>query len=658
MEMDIKHRRDIDGLRCLAVLPVVGFHLDWNLFSGGYVGVDIFFVISGYLISLILLREVESNRLSIVSFYERRVRRILPALFCMIFVATAVAVAIFLPADLGGHAQAVSATTLFGSNILFWLQAGYFDARAEMKPLLHTWSLSVEEQFYIFFPLVLAAAWRLGGRRLTVISMLALTAISFSLSVWAVDELPTATFYLLPTRAWELMLGSLLALGVVPAVRSRSVCELAGVAGLLCIGYAVFTYQRDTQFPGLNAVAPCLGAALIIHAGSGGLSGTVARMLSARPLVFIGLISYSLYLWHWPLIVFAKYLSIDPLTDVQRVLTFGISLVLATLSWRYVEQPFRRNTHRWRRPVLFGTAATAMCSALVIGIAVSRFDGLPGRLPQSVLSVADMKRYLDPRFECNGAYVQRMTAQSLCVRGAVAAQPTFLLVGDSHAGAMAGGVFEAANRAGIAGLQLSDSSYRPVIGLLMHREEKRYTWMNAQLTAVLTQNPQLATVVVVIFWNQAVNVDEYEESNGRRIKGQEAMREGLLRLVRSYPNRRFIFLTSPAMSSTFGVSAAARAMLFGRQYAPVVPLESFRTMEASYRQILDELDALPSVQVLDISSHFCHNGLCSGLIHGELAYLDNNHLSYIASRELVPDLKQALEHAERDEGKLAAVERR
>jgi peptidoglycan/LPS O-acetylase OafA/YrhL len=262
--------------------------------------------------------------------------------------------------------KSVVAATSFSSNILFWLEAGYFDGPADMKPLLHTWSLAVEEEFYIVFPIFLRIIKRYFNCRWIAFS-LPLVFISFIMSIWGVYHQPSATFYLAPTRAWELLLGSLLALGLFPPIGNRMVREAVSVLGLGLIAWSVFTYSSKTPFPGLSALAPCAGAALVMHTGASGPC-IVAKLLSARPVVFTGLISYSLYLWHWPLIVFAKYYWIRDLTTGESLVVIAISVLASVLSWRFIEKPFRKKNGVFRRPALFAGAGTVMAGSIAFGI--------------------------------------------------------------------------------------------------------------------------------------------------------------------------------------------------------------------------------------------------------------------------------------------------
>lgn len=338
----MRYRPEIDGLRALAVIPVILFHAGFQLFSGGFVGVDIFFVISGYLITTIILTELEAGRFSILNFYERRARRILPALFMIMAMCLPFAWLWLMPSDAKEFSESAIAVLVFASNIFFWRQSDYFDAATELKPLLHTWSLGVEEQFYVLFPMFLMFAWRLGRKRIVVL-LAVMALLSLALAEYGIGRMPVATFFLLPTRGWELALGALIAFYLKREDCDRfppALYQILSLTGLGLIIYSILAFTRETPFPGLSALIPTVGAGLIILCA---LPGTwVGRLLTSRVLVGIGLVSYSAYLWHQPLLSFARHRSLTEPNDFMIaslvVLTFG----LAYLTWRYVEVPFRR----------------------------------------------------------------------------------------------------------------------------------------------------------------------------------------------------------------------------------------------------------------------------------------------------------------------------
>jgi peptidoglycan/LPS O-acetylase OafA/YrhL len=361
------YRPEIDGLRALAVVPVILFHAGFEAFSGGFVGVDVFFVISGYLITSIILAQKAAGTFSLLNFYERRARRILPALFLVMTVCVPFAWLWLLPRDMQDFAESVGAVSLFLSNHLFLSESGYFETAAELKPLLHTWSLAVEEQYYILFPLFLLIMWRF-AKRWTVTTLALITILSFALAQWAAYNKPEAAFFLLPTRGWEIAIGALVAFYFVryPKLQTqRSVQEAGGLIGLLLILYAVFTYSKTTPFPSVYALAPTLGAALIIICTTP--RTIVGRLLTTKAVIGMGLISYSAYLWHQPLFVFARYLNNSEPKPIFFLILICASIVLAFATWRYIELPFRDRT-RFSRDQIFSYAIIGSICFIAFGL--------------------------------------------------------------------------------------------------------------------------------------------------------------------------------------------------------------------------------------------------------------------------------------------------
>lgn len=343
----MKYRPEIDGLRALAVIPVILFHAGFGLFSGGFIGVDVFFVISGYLITTILVADIENNRFDLLNFYDRRARRILPALFFVMLLCVPVAWVLMLPEPLENFGQSVVSTVLFSNNILLWLTSGYWDLLSEFKPLLHTWSLAVEEQFYIVFPVLLFFAWRFGVRFVVVaIGVIALTSLLLSEMIWRnIDTLKSfgwenasaGSFYLAPTRAWELLAGAIAAFHIrKQGVKSVNTLSLLGLMAIL---FSVMVYDRATPFPGIYGLLPVLGTVLLVLYG--GKDTVVAKILSTKIFVGLGLISYSAYLWHQPLFAFARTYSVTEPSTLTYSIVILLSIGMAYVSWRYIEIPFR-----------------------------------------------------------------------------------------------------------------------------------------------------------------------------------------------------------------------------------------------------------------------------------------------------------------------------
>ena len=344
----MKYRPEIDGLRALAVVPVVLFHAGAPGFSGGFAGVDIFFVISGYLITTILVRDLDAGRFSILRFYDRRARRILPALFFVMLCCLPFAWAWTVPEAFRDFGQSVVAATLFLSNALFWWESGYFDRAGELKPLLHTWSLAIEEQYYILFPPLLWAIWWVGGRyRALSLIFITLGVASLILAeILSRSSLANFSFFMLPTRAWELLAGALCALLLLQRApltgRGGQACAVLGLGALIA---SIGLLDETTIHPGLWTVLPVGGTMLVILAGRDTLSG---RMLALPPLVGIGLVSYSFYLWHQPVFAFARVRSLEEIGPWGYAALIGLAFGLACFSWAVIERPFRQGS--WISP--------------------------------------------------------------------------------------------------------------------------------------------------------------------------------------------------------------------------------------------------------------------------------------------------------------------
>ena len=376
MALTTKYRTDIDGLRAVSILAVMCFHFGLPAF-GGYVGVDVFFVISGYVITLSLLGDLVAGKFSILAFYERRVRRIFPALIFTFILCWLAAWLLFLPADFVDFSNSLLSSATFVSNIYFWKNSGYFDTSAQLRPLLHTWSLSVEEQFYVFMPIAVYLTHRFLRAR-WLLAFVPVLLASFALSAFATYTAPTANFFVLPTRAWELLLGALLVFAHLPAARGR-IAEALALCGAALIAFAIVAYSDATPFPGVSALAPCVGAVLLIYAGTHAQT-SVGRLLTLPPIVFIGKISYSLYLVHWSIIVFTRHATLREPTDLQIVLIAVASFALATFSWAVIERPFRWPKKRIPRARLLFGGAGAMALAALVGATGVLPHGIPGRL--------------------------------------------------------------------------------------------------------------------------------------------------------------------------------------------------------------------------------------------------------------------------------------
>ncbi|NHQ74693.1 acyltransferase [Roseovarius gahaiensis] len=384
----MKYRAEIDGLRAVAVVPVILFHAGFEVFGGGYIGVDVFFVISGYLITSIILTEMNEGRFSLLNFYERRARRILPALFFVVLCCLPVAWFTLFPTDMKDFAQSLIAVATFSSNFLFWSESGYFDTAAEIKPLLHTWSLAVEEQYYIIFPVFLMLAWRWGTGRIVKI-LIGVFVFSLLLAHWAAYQEPEAGFFLLPARAWELLAGAFIAFYVdkrTVAVRPALANALSAL-GLVAIAFAIFAYDSGTPFPSFYAVVPVAGVVAVILFA---VPGTLAhRLLSWRPMVAIGLVSYSAYLWHQPILAFYGHTMGHNAPLWHTGLMLLATALLSVFSYRYVETPTRHRKVFGSRPTIWGFAVTSSVAVIALGVMGAASNGNVFRYPQGVVDLFD-----------------------------------------------------------------------------------------------------------------------------------------------------------------------------------------------------------------------------------------------------------------------------
>jgi len=493
------YRADVDGLRAVAVLPVLLYHSGFSVFSGGYVGVDIFFVISGFVITSKLIEDMERGKYSIAGFYVRRIRRIIPALIATILFSYIAALLLFLPDAMEDFAKSVVATATFVSNLYFWKASGYFETAALDRPLLHTWSLAIEEQFYLVIPLALYAAFTYFRRFVWPLFLLAALA-SLALSIFVTDKAPTANFFLLPTRAWELLLGSLLVLAPLKTLPGKVNAELFALLGFVMIACSIAAYTDATPFPGLSALLPALGAAILIHVGRDH-STLVGRALSLRLMVGIGLISYSLYLVHWPIIVFARYVLLRNLVGWEIVAVVAISIVLAYCSWRFVETPFRYQRSfapRWR---IFSVTAAALSAIAVFGLVGASTKGFAARIPDfhpSESASAGADTWLSGRCFLENQDVAAWRGD-LCVRTS-GAQRTALLWGDSFAAHYVPGLLRNQERLSHNIVQYTFAGCPPILAYKSYARPG-CEGFNANVFNVISRY-RIDTVIISARWDQ------------------------------------------------------------------------------------------------------------------------------------------------------------
>jgi len=514
----VKYRREIDGLRAVAVLPVMLFHAGFQAFSGGFVGVDVFFVISGYLITTIILTDMERGTFSLVTFYERRTRRILPALFAVMLACLPFAWLWFLPAEMKGFSQSLIAVSTFSSNILFWKTSDYWEITGELIPLLHTWSLAVEEQYYLIFPLFLMLMWRF-RKRWILTSFMFVAAISLLFAQWGAYHHPTATFYLLVTRGWELAIGASIAFYFLygkksmPTVLShRVVGEAFSMIGLVLIAYAVVAFDETVPFPSLYALIPTAGTGLIIVFSSS--RTLIGRCLGVRPLVWIGLISYSAYLWHQPLFAFARYRSLTTPDSLLYCFLILLSIGLAFLSWKFVERPFR-NKGQISRKAVFSFAAVGSVAFAAVGLAGQVSEGWPGRIDGNLLSSIEHAQLQPPaETSCLVTGSGDETPEGSCLL--VRSENTFAyLIGDSHAAAIANEMQNAFEKTNVGLIAATERGCPPVENVYVYVEDKSRCFNhNEAVYGRLAGDPAIEYIVIVARWALYMEATRFNNGEG------------------------------------------------------------------------------------------------------------------------------------------------
>ncbi|WP_165361510.1 acyltransferase family protein [Lichenibacterium ramalinae] len=608
------YRPDIDGLRAVAVTVVVLFHYGFAALPGGFVGVDVFFVISGFLITAITRDEIARGRFSLAAFYERRIRRIVPALVAVLLACGLASLFVFLPEDLRLLAKSTMAAAVFGSNLLFSrLAADYFDAdNLTLQPLLHTWSLAVEGQFYLLFPLVLLALKRRPRAAAAVLAGLA--ALSFAWGTWGAIHRPVPAFYLLPGRAWELLLGGLLACRPPPPLRGLA-SDAAVAAGLGAIALSALVYDAATPFPGPPALVPCLGALLVI----GGGGGRVSALLGAAAPAWLGRISYSLYLWHWPVIVLARYVRGPDLPLATRVALLAATVALAGLSYAAVERPFiARRTLPSRRGLLAGFAlATAASLGLGQVLDLTGRGLLPlTQLPAAVATLAD--GHFD-RLE--GECPVPAGGDALpypCRFGSAAARPTVLLWGNSYARMWVPALAQDAEAHGAAGLAAIMSKCPPLLGLEIPALPGCAPF-NAAAAAFVAAHPTIRTVVLGADWFL------YDADLGRL--------DATLAALGAAGVRSFVLLAPP--QSDYPVPRRLAMAALRGEPSPPPPSEAHaRAAQRVSTELIAAVAARHGATLIDPMTRLCDGLTCPVERDGHPLFYDAGHLTVFAARAI------------------------
>lgn len=612
------YRPDIDGLRTVSVVSVLCYHYGLGPITGGFVGVDVFFVISGYLITSIIFREMQQGRFSILGFYDRRIRRILPATLLTIIATAAAGYFVLLPSDYAAFGESAAYASFGVANFFFlWNTGGYFDSRADLMPLLHMWSLAVEEQFYLVWPLLLLAVFSIsrGSRYAVAGALAAIIVVSFGLAVWTMSLDRQLAFYMLHSRAWELALGA--AIAFLPVLTSRPAGEVLSIAGIGLIFFGIFTLTSKSPFPGWNALYPCVGAALLIWPQKH--RTIVARVLSVGPMVFIGKISFSLYLWHWPVLVLYRHHGLGdmpPLAD--RIWLAAVALVLAAASWWLVEEPFRRRRPRKIVAVASGLAAMSVSAAIALSISV---NGFAWRLPKEARefenhrSLAVAERQISPCFLTTGTEKKGISFDEEKCIDRSPGKPRVLIIGDSHADHLVAGLRTVFPEISIS--QITSSGCLPVLPL---KGGKRCTRL---MRLVLDKIAP------------AENFDEIIISANWRLKGTEPLEKFIAKLS---PHSKVTIL-GPSIKFSAPVPALlAKSTLDQRDLINGRAKKSFARKQ---NQEVSRAAARSSAAYFDLLDINCPGGRCVATTAENVPIMyDDNHFTRQGAEAIVGELKK------------------
>lgn len=668
--MKLSYRAEIDGLRAIAVLPVILFHAGFTAFSGGFVGVDVFFVISGYLITSIIAQEIEAGSFSFRGFYERRARRILPVLFLVMLCCIPFSWMWMMPLEFNAFSTSVVSVCLSLSNVLFWRQSGYFEAAGEYKPLLHTWSLAVEEQFYIIFPIAILLLWRL-GRTKAKLCIVLVAVLSLTLSEYASRYHPSFNFYWLPTRAWELMAGALCAFASIKPYSLRD--NILSIAGLVAIAISVFVYDETIPFPSLFALVPVLGACAVIIFGRDG--NTACNLLSVKPLVGVGLISYSAYLWHQPLFAFARVRSpAEPSSHIMLLLAIS-SLLLAYLSWRFVEMPVRARSVgalSSSRSVIVMLSATATV-LIAAGLAGHLNKGFPSRMSDSILRVISSSDDGNARSGCLSELNSKVLPSQSCIYGNEQ-KVHMALLGDSHAHALAFALGrELSERSGQpAGFrELTHSGCPPISSYRRTTHGGLYDCDQFYAAAMefLASNPDINIVLIWARWQIYVEFAPFNngeggiETGGKVIPDRSAFRTSSdidvkVEIGKLYQKSieallamgKRVVLIYPQPEVGWNVPLyLSKSMLIG------LPIK--RPLSTSYERFkirtsfaYDQLDSVHSEKIIRVYPEriFCNtflSGRCVAEDGRSPFYLDDDHVNFIGASRLATEIVHVLKES-------------
>jgi peptidoglycan/LPS O-acetylase OafA/YrhL len=665
----VNYRKEIDGLRALAVLAVIFYHAEYAFFTGGYIGVDVFFVISGYLITSIILRDLSNKSFKLSDFYIRRVRRIMPALFFVVAVVTIFSFMWLLPNQLRGYGKSLASIPLFSSNFIFFLEGGYFNVSANLKPLFHTWSLGIEEQFYFLYPFFLIAIWKTKQKTLFYVLILVL---SFVVSHWWAVAHPEAAYLLLPSRIWEFFVGGMASIFggcffIKKVSEFKSASQWISLLGLLLIVVPVFFFDEYTTFPGFNALFPVAGTALTILFSTD--RTYVGKIIANEFFVKIGLISFSLYLWHQPIFVFFRVFYNEHPDSVDKLCLIFLTFVLAFGTWKYIEIPFRVS-QTFSKNITMCLLAFFSFSFLLIGTYIYSTNGI-GKYYSSedLIDLYSTKTITDTRCHANDRKtVKEIEKGDACKFGNKALQPSFALLGDSHASTLFKYLDEVYTSRG-SFIGISNGNCPPLINgfhlRLLSVDNCRE--VNKASYDFLSKQDSIKKIVLFAEWSNYTEgyrvdskLDEVkyslaESSGDVALKVSDnaiVFKKSLLKTIdylTEIGKEVIIIKPSPEFKEKVMDSIGRQIKQkvdFHRRTSPFILVTDYDERNHKVEKIFSEVTG---VTFIDLKSILCNERICPSVAeNGSVLYSDTNHLTYNGSKAIVDSLMKLL--SSQDEG--------
>lgn len=640
-----KYRLDIDGLRSIAIILVLFYHAGFNFFPGGYIGVDVFFVISGYLISTIIYREISEGTFTFRNFYRRRIQRLTPALFVMFYITTIASYIILLPNELLSYSKSLISAALSFSNVFFWIEhGGYFEGSSELIPLLHTWSLSIEEQYYLIWPIYLILFSKIISKKHLLPATILIFLLSLFFSEYVVNVTFGAGYYLLPTRIFELAAGSILAIRWknLPSP-PRLTNDILSLIGLSLILYSSTHLNKESLFPGYNALPVVLGTSLLIYSGKKNL-GVINRLFSYKPFVFIGLISYSLYLWHWPIIVFIKYIGIEITPQVSTIIVI-VSIITGWLSYRFVEQPFRTKNELPFKSILTRLFIAPLIAVILASGAIYINNGAPSRFNEKValMDIALSSKPNIERGECHS--VSRNSTKepsNQCIIGDVNSSVKAFYIGDSHANHFTGFIDEIAKKSGVAIQDYTLDACLPVFDLYWGRNS-HYSKICKQRNDISMnhiKNTQYSYVILAGSWptessfgNVYLNNTQLKTENELNVLFSKKFEETIRTIINAGATP-IIIKDNPSSSKE-----GPRCTIIREVFKTNLTCETPRVKAEENASFINDVigrtkKKFPQLKVIDPLLSICDDTSCYSDIDGIPLYRDTTHLNEIGSRAL------------------------